>query len=98
MDRVLHPGRVAGRGKHGHKPTFTATFASIPDGVMFHRQEGNPVALLTWKGAALVWSPEGYTDDGAISPEQTVVVLTPKTVVEVIRVGYVPMVLGSTEL
>ncbi len=70
----------------------------IPDGVMFHRQEGDLVAFLKWKGRAWAWSPEGYTDDGAISPEQTVVVLTPKTVVEVIRVGYVPMVHGSTEL
>jgi len=49
MDRVLHPERVAGRGANRYKPTFTTTFGSIPDGVMFHHWENDQVALLKWK-------------------------------------------------
>ncbi len=95
MDRGLHPDRVVGRGKHRPKPTFTTTLDSIPDGVMFHRQEDDQVALLKWKGGAWVWAPEGYGEGMVLGQGQRIEVLTPKTVVGVIRAGYVPMVHGS---
>ena len=95
MDRVLHPERVTGRGKHRHKPTFTTTFGSIPDGVMFHQGEGDQAALLKWKGQVWAWSPDGYRDGPWMDQGQRVEVLTPRTVRAVIGVGYVPMVHGS---
>jgi len=60
MDRGLHLERVAGREANRYKPTFTTTFESIPNGVMFHVGEGDPVAFLKWKDRAWAWSPEGY--------------------------------------
>ena len=84
-----------GRGANRYKPTFTATFGSIPDGVMFHRQEGDQAALLKWKGWA--WSPESYRDGIWVDHGQAVEVLTPRTVVEVIRAGYMPGVHGSVD-
>ena len=47
---------------------------------------------LTWGGRALVWTPEGYREAPALHPELSVAVLTPPTVVGVIRAGYRPMV------
>ncbi len=98
MDKVLHPERVAGQGKHRYKPTFTATFGSIPDGVMFHVGEGHQVALLKWKGRAWVWSPEGYGGGPVLGQGQRAEGLTPKTVMEVIRAGYLPGVHRSVEV
>ncbi len=83
MDGVLHPERVAGQGKHRHKPTFTTTFGSIPDGVMFHQGEGDPAALLKWMGRAWVWSPERYGGGPVLRQGQRVEVLTPKGVVAI---------------
>ena len=95
MDKVLHPERVEGRGKHRHKPTFTTSFGSIPDGVMFHVGEGDQAALLKWKGRPWVWLAQGYGEGTWMDQGQAVEVLTPRTVVEVIRAGYIPGVHGS---
>ncbi len=92
MDRVLHPERVVGRGKHRHKPTFHTRFGSIPDGVMFHRQEASQVALLKWINRAWDWTPEGYREGKMMDQGQRVEVLTPRTIVKVIWVVHVPMV------
>ena len=64
----------------------------IPDGVMSHQGEDNQVALLKWKGRVWAWAPEEYRvgprmDQGQ---EKRVEVLTPRTVVDVIRADYVP--------
>ena len=97
MDKVLHPERVAGRGANRYKPTFTTTFGSIPDGVMFHVGEDDQAALLKWKGRVWFWKPEGYGEGPVLGQGQRVEVLTPKTVVQLIRAGYVPGVDGSAE-
>ena len=95
MDKVLRPERVAGRGKHRYKPTFTATFGSIPDGVMFHLLEARQTALLKWKGQVWAWSPEGCQGGPKLNQGQRIEVLTPKTVVDVIWAGDAPMVHGA---
>ncbi len=97
IDSVLHPERVAGRGKHRIKPTFTAKFGSIPDGAMFHRGQGDRMALLKWKGRTWIWSAEGYQEGPMVGQAQSCEVLTPKTVVDVIRAGYLPSVHRSVE-
>ena len=48
--------------------------------------------MLKWGGGALAWAPEGYREAPALRPELSVAVLTPPTLVEVIRAGYRPMV------
>lgn len=94
IDRILHGERVAGRGRQSFKPLHLARFASLPDGAMFflREQEATKSAgMLKWGGGALEWTPEGYREAPAPRPELTVTVLTPPTVVEVIRAGYRPM-------
>ncbi len=81
--------------KRRYKPSFTTTFDSILDGVMFHHGEGDQAAMLKWKGRAWVWFPEGYREGHRVDQWQRVEVLTPRTVVDVIRAGDVPGVPGS---
>jgi hypothetical protein len=97
IDRVLHRERVSGRGANRIKPTFTTTFGSTPDGVMFHLLEARQTALLKWMGLVWAWSPDGYGKGPQIDQEQPIEVLTPASVVEVIRGGYTPTVHGSVE-
>ncbi len=97
IDRVLHRERISGRGANRIKPTFTTTFGSIPDGVMFHLLEARQTALLKWMGLVWVWSPEGYVEVPQMDQGQSIEVLTPRTVVEVIRAGYRVGMYGSVE-
>ena len=107
IDRILHGERVVGRGRQSAKFLHEASFASLPDGAMFSLQDmgGSGVSetsqtlqtsegtgMLKWGGRALVWAPEGYREGRALHPELSVAVLTPPTVVGVIRAGYRPRV------
>ena len=78
MDKILHPERVGGRGANRYKPTFTTGFESIPNGVMFHVGEGDPVAFLKWKDRAWAWSPEGYREGPRMGQGRAIEVLTPQ--------------------
>ena len=53
MDLELHAARI----RKGEKITYEAPLASLPDGV-FVRFNG--CAHLVWRGALLLWTPEGY--------------------------------------
>ena len=106
IDRILHGGRVAGRGRQRAKPLHHAPFASLPDGAMFSREDRGGkgdtgispgVAMLKWGGRALAWAPDGYGEAPAPHPELAVAVLTPPTVVRVIRAGYRPGVHPSAD-
>ena len=92
IDRMLHPERIHGRGVKRRKPTFHSTFGRIPDGVMFHRGEEHPTPMLKWNALAWAWSPDGYGEGPGITTGQSIEVLTPKSLVNAIRAGYVPMV------
>ncbi len=82
MDLELQPARI-GREK---KVTYEAALGSLPDGA-FVSVEGS--AHLVWRGALLLWTPEGYTRKHR--PEDFVAtVLTPKPIVGCFREGYVP--------
>ena len=94
MDKVLHPERGAGRGANRHKPTFTPAFGSFPDGVMFHLLEGDPGALLKWKGRVCAWTPERYQEGPRMDQGLRVEILTPRRVVEMIGARYVPGCMG----
>jgi hypothetical protein len=85
MDRVLHPERVSAAGS---KVTFVSSPADLPDGT-FVRFEGR--SHLLWNGRIHPWSPEGY----ALQIRPTagmgeVEVLTPRSIVAVLKGGYVP--------
>jgi hypothetical protein len=87
MDLELHSARI----HRGKKLTYEARLSSLPDGV-FVRVEG--CAHLVWRGALLLWTPEGYARK--YRPEDFLVtVLTPKPIVECFRKGYTPEIHAS---
>jgi hypothetical protein len=87
MDLELHPARI----QKGNKVTYQAALGSLPDYV-FVRIEGR--AHLIWRGALLLWTPEGYAKKRR--PEDSMVtVLTPKPIVGCFREGYEPQIHAS---
>ena len=83
IDRALHVERIDEGGKKMHP----AKLADLPDGSMIC--EGNR-AWLVMHGALLAWSPFGYGERRTIPATATVLVLTPPSVIDVIRAGYDP--------
>jgi hypothetical protein len=82
MDRVLQAERLDGRAKRTH----AIGFGDLPDGVCV-ACDGNAFAV---RGSHLLrWSETGYPDRIA-RPRGTATVLTPPSIVEVLRAGYRP--------
>lgn len=87
IDKVMHSERAA-RG--GVKVTSQAEFGGLPDGT-FIEQNGD--ACLIWFGELRKWSPQGYLDSVSKPAVNALVdVLTPPSIIEVIKQGFVPEV------
>ena len=86
MDAVLHADRLEGRGAHQRKRTYWDQLAKLPDGA-FIRLAGS--AWLLWHGQLLEWSAGGYRRRQPPLPASSPVeVLTPRSLVAVLRSGY----------
>jgi len=84
MDHVLHVDRVR---RDGSKATFPARLGELPDGTLV-RWDGHP--CLVFCGTLALWTPAGYREPQRFDAQVTVEVLTPRSIVEVIRAGYLP--------
>jgi hypothetical protein len=85
IDRVLHAERItSGGGKRSHE----SRLAELPDGSIVGEDEK---AWLVLGGDLLAWSPFGYGGRRPIAGSATIQVLTPPSVIEVIRAGYHPV-------
>ena len=84
IDNVLHKERLTPEGR---KATFSARLGDLPTGTMIKRPDG---AYLVLANRLLLWSPDGYMSAIAPDPEETVEVLTPRSVIDVFRAGYDP--------
>ena len=84
IDRVLHSERVR-RG--GGKKTYQAVVSTLPAGSIVEH-EGR--AYLAWAGKWRPWSFDGYGPAASLLPATEVTVLTPKSIVQAIRAGFVP--------
>lgn len=86
IDRVLQSERV----RHGGgKKTYEAAPSSLPAGAIVEH-EGRP--YLVWAGRLRPWSFAGYGPAAGVLPAAEVTVLTPKSIVQAIRAGFVPHV------
>lgn len=87
LDAILQQERLAG----GKKLTYTASLAGLPPGTMILLDlEGKPLPYLVLAEALRPWTPEGYGPSISKPSGQTVQVLTPRSVVETIGLGFQP--------
>ncbi len=86
VDRVLHEERWA---RVGAKRTHDAVLSALPEGVLV---EGEGRARLLWRGRLRRWTFEGYGPPEGVAPNETVRVLTPRSIVGAMRAGFVPQV------
>jgi hypothetical protein len=96
MDVALHAERVVSRTRA--KITRPATFGELPDGAMVSYL-GEPA--LVSAGHLRPWSFAGYRAPLPVSPDTTVDLLTPPSIVGVLAAGYRPLVhqsAGSTSM
>ncbi len=84
MDVALHAERVDRRRA---KLTRPARFGDLPDGAMVLK-EGQPA--LVAGGMALPWSFDGYGRQEPVSPDATLTLLTPPSIVAALAAGYRP--------
>ena len=84
MDLRLHAERLDGKKKR----TYRSDVAALPDGTYVARDES---AWLVWNGALHDWSDRGYVRRERPS-RGLVAVLTPPSIVAILRAGYRPAV------
>lgn len=95
MDAVLHADRLDGRGAHQRKRRYWEQLAALPEGTVITLDAS---AWLLWQGQLLEWSPAGYHTRRSIPPASSrVEVLTPRSLVAVLRAGYQLQVHPSAE-
>lgn len=87
IDRVLHAERLQGRSQR----RFPLGLDEVPHGAMFVAPERPQEPVLRWGEAFGAWSPEGYRPWASCGGE-TVHVLTPRSTVNALRAGYVPVI------
>ncbi|MDI3470691.1 MAG: hypothetical protein OJF62_002754 [Pseudolabrys sp.] len=83
MDDILHAERLDGRAKRIHRRTIDA----LPDGAMIVR-DGEPYAVRG--GRLLRWTPRGYDAKRRRPTGMIVDVLTPPSILAVLKAGYAP--------
>lgn len=88
IDRILHAERK--RRWDGEAWPRVRT-AALPNGAMVEL-EGDADAWLVWGANLLRWTPAGYTDRRSRRDHRMAGLITPPTVVEALRVGYLPLV------
>jgi hypothetical protein len=83
MDDILHAERLDGKAKRMHRRKID----TLPDGAMIAR-DGEAYAV---RGKRLLrWTPRGYKDTKSRPRGVTVDVLTPPSMLKVLKAGYAP--------
>jgi len=84
IDKILHQERI---DRNGLKVTFDERTADLPNGsfVLF-----NHSPFLVWENKLFRWSPSGYERGVPLPETEQLSVLTPKSVVNTLRAGYLP--------
>jgi len=83
MDNILHVERLDGKAKRSHR----AELDTLPDGAMISVGQ----AFAVRGNRLLLWTPEGYPQSRSRPKGITVDVLTPPSILSVLRRGYAPL-------
>ena len=94
IDAILHVERITPTGE---KVTYTDTIKNLPNGTMITMYDPSKSYLLH-KENLWEWSPAGYIATQPAQKEMQVKVLTPKSIVETFRQGYLPQTHNSISL
>ena len=84
IDALLHRERLDGKAKR----LYRAPVADLPDGSFFTMDSAPQAPLLLWQEKAYRWSHAGYGAPFPLPDRIEVTVLTPPTLVAVLRAGY----------
>ena len=86
IDKILHQERI---GSNRSKVTFEERIGNIPDGTfVLHDNK----AFLFLDQLLFLWSPSGYEKGVALPDVNKLTVLTPRSVVNAFRAGYIPTI------
>jgi hypothetical protein len=86
MDAVLQAERLHGRDKRRHRRVID----DLPDGATIVMPGGDEAAMLRG-GQLLHWTPNGYVSAGPRPRGASVELLTPPSIVAVLKAGYRPV-------
>jgi hypothetical protein len=86
MDAVLQAERLHGRAKRRYRRTID----DLPDGAAIVMPGGDEAAMLR-AGQLLRWTPKGYVSAGPRPRGASVALLTPPSIVAVLKAGYRPV-------
>jgi hypothetical protein len=75
---------------NGSKSTFKERMENLPEG-SFIEYNGKPY-VISQSNRVIGWTPFGYTDFLKIPLNEEVDVLTPKSIVNTFRAGYLPRI------
>jgi len=93
IDKQLHTERAI---KGGGKLTYEALMSDVPSGAMI-AVEGEP--YLVWRDKMYGWSHHGYGEPIKLPPASVeVTVITPRSIVKLINIGFVPQVHDSANI
>ncbi|MBC7151364.1 MAG: hypothetical protein H5U22_18440 [Rhizobium sp.] len=84
IDALLHRERLDGKTKR----LYRTKVADLPDGSFFTVDSAPLAPLLLWQDQAYSWSHAGYAGPFTLLDRAEVTVLTPPTLVAVLRAGY----------
>jgi hypothetical protein len=92
FDEALQKDRC---NEDGSKKTFQGLLSDLPSGVMIKRAAGEQPYLLLW-GRLFPWSIEGYGKPITYSVRETVQVLTPASMISMLKAGF-PLLVNNSE-
>jgi hypothetical protein len=84
IDEIIHMERI---DRQNNKVTYQVSHSEIPDGT-FVEIDREP--YLFAYGRVHRWTPFGYGDDIAMPGDSLITILTPRSIVNSFRAGYVP--------
>ena len=90
IDTIIHAQRIDHKGG---KVTYETALSGLPTGT-FVVHNGHPHLLRD--GLLFPWSPFGYGPGKALPDDERTVVLTPRSIVNAFKSGYLPRVGGSS--
>jgi hypothetical protein len=93
LDLELHRDRL---DQDRCQRTYRSDIGRLPEGVFVAGAEPAS-AVLVWRDSLWAWSPEGYTRMGTRPPRGQVTVLTPRSTVNAIAAGYIPIVHATAD-